>query len=345
LKKKIWPFLQFIILLAIGITLLWLVFRHEDLAKIWKDIASADYRWVGFSLVLSFLSYFIRAVRWKMLIEPMGYNPKLSNTFYAMMMGYLANFALPRLGEVSRCGALSRSEKIPFEKLFGTVIVERVIDVICLLACLIIAALLEYERLSTFIHLHVITPLNAKLNTLLSSPSILIVAGISGILLLIALFIFRKKILALNLFKKIKNFFTGLTEGLRTVRKIKNNFLYVILSILMWGFYMLTSYLCFFSLDATKTLDLTASLFTLVAGGFGMSAPVQGGIGAYHFLVQQTLTMFNVSENDGLVYATVVHGSQTIFAIVLGFLSLILLYFSRRKATHANTSDHTIKNL
>ncbi len=337
MKTNVRSFLQFIILLAIGITLLWLVFRHEDLAKIWKDIQSADYRWVGFSLVLSILSYFIRAVRWKMLIEPMGYNPKLSNTFYAMMVGYLANLALPRLGEVSRCGALNRSEKIPFEKLFGTVIVERVIDVMCLLTCLIIAAMLEYERLSTFIHLHVFTPLNDKLNMIFSSTSILISTGVAGILLLILLFVFRKKIIALNFFKKIKNFFSGLLEGLRTVRQIKNNFLYIVLSILMWGLYMLTSYLCFFSLDATKHLDLTASLFTLVAGGFGMSAPVQGGIGAYHFFVKEALTMFNIPESDGLVYATVVHGSQTIFAIVLGFLSLILLYFSRKKMNNAST--------
>jgi uncharacterized protein (TIRG00374 family) len=336
LKTNVRAFLQVIILLAIGITLLWLVFRHEDLEKIWKDIISADYRWVGFSLVISFFSFYIRAVRWKMLIDPMGYNPKLSNTFYSMMVGYMANFALPRFGEVSRCGALSRSEKIPFEKLFGTVIVERVIDVICLLVCLLIAALLEFERLSTFIHLHVLNPLHEKLNELFSSSSIIIVTIATGVLLLMSLFIFRKKILALNFFKKIKSFFTGLLEGLRTVRQIKNNFLYIILTILMWGFYMITSYLCFFSLDATKNLDLTASLFTLVAGGFGMSAPVQGGIGAYHFFVKEALTMFNVAESDGLVYATVVHGSQTIFAIVLGFFSLILLYFSRRKANDAN---------
>jgi uncharacterized protein (TIRG00374 family) len=335
LNPKFKAFLQFVVLLAIGITLLWLVFRHQDLAKIQEDITKKlHFRWVAFSIVLSFLSYFIRAVRWKMLIEPMGYNPKLSNTFYAMMVGYLANFALPRLGEVSRCGALNRSEKIPFEKLFGTVIVERLIDVICLFVCLLIAAMLEYERLSNFLHLHVLIPLNEKLTNIFSSPSIIIITSVAGILFLIALITFRKKILALNFFKKIKNFFTGLLEGLRTVRQIKNNSLYIILTVLMWGFYMLTSYLCFFALDATKHLDLTASLFTLVAGGFGMSAPVQGGIGAYHFFVKEALTMFNVSESDGLVYATVIHGSQTIFAIVLGFLSLILLYFSRNKANH-----------
>ena len=124
--------MQFVILLAVGITLLWLVFRHEDTDKIFRDITSADYRWAGFSLFISLVAYYVRAVRWKMLIEPLGYHPKLSNTFYSMMVGYLANLALPRLGEVSRCGALNRAEKIPFEKLIGTVIVERVIDVICL---------------------------------------------------------------------------------------------------------------------------------------------------------------------------------------------------------------------
>src|SRR5205085_4166616 len=113
------------------------------------------------------------------------------------------------------------------------------------------------------------------------------------------LFFLRKKIITTSFFQKIRKFFKGLLEGLRSVRQIKNNMLYIFLTALMWGLYLLTSYLCFFSLDATKSLDLTAGLFTLVAGGFGMSAPVQGGIGAYHFIVKEALTMFNLSESDG----------------------------------------------
>jgi uncharacterized protein (TIRG00374 family) len=336
LKTKVRAFLQFIILLTIGITLLWLVFRHEDLSEIRNDIVSADYRWVGFSLVLSLLSYYIRAVRWKMLIEPMGFNPKLKNTFFAMMVGYMANFALPRLGEVSRCGALNRAEKIPFEKLFGTVIVERVIDVICLLCCLVIAAIIEYKRLVFFLHQHVLAPLKEKINNLLSSSSALIICCAFGIIIVSLLYAFRKRILALPIFKKIDSFLKGLVEGLRSVRKIKNNVLYVFLTIAMWTLYMLSSYVCFFSLDATKNLGLNAGVFTLVAGGFGMAAPVQGGIGAYHWAVATTLTMFDIDLEKGKTFATIVHGSQTIFAITLGFLSLILLYFSRRKADHAN---------
>ncbi|MCX6290165.1 MAG: lysylphosphatidylglycerol synthase transmembrane domain-containing protein [Bacteroidetes bacterium] len=333
MKKKLFSALQFIILLAVGITLLWLVFRHEDPKKIWAEIISADYRWVGLSLVISLAAYLVRAIRWKMLIDPLGYNPKLSNTFYSMMVGYLANLALPRLGEISRCGALSRSEKIPFEKLIGTVIVERVIDVICLLSCILLAAIVEFSRIAFFLEKYVRDPLKNKLDAWLHSAPLLIVL----IMLVAVAFIFRKKILRFGFFTKLNNLLKGLLEGLRSVRKMKNNFLYFVLTVVMWSLYMISGYVCFLSLKATEHLDLKAGLFTLVAGGFGMSAPVQGGIGAFHFMVKEVLTMFDIPESDGLVYATVVHSSQTIFAIVLGFLSLLLLYFSRKKANHEST--------
>ncbi len=337
MKKKLFSILQFIALLAIGITLMWLVFRHEDPKKIWSDITSADYRWVGFSLFISLIAYTVRAIRWKMLIVPLGYNPKLSNTFYAMMVGYLANLALPRLGEITKCGALNRAEKIPIDKLIGTVIVERVVDVISLLCCLIISAFLECDRITSFLSIYLFKPMNEKFGGLLHSTTVLAV-GVTGIVLIIVLLlVFRKKIMQSKFIKKIRGLASGLIEGLRSVRKMKNSGLYIFLTAFMWTLYMLTSYVCFFSLPSTNHLGISAGIFILVAGGFGMSAPVQGGIGAFHFIVKEALTMYNVPETDGLVYATVVHGSQTIFAILLGFLSLILLYFSRRKTNNAIT--------
>jgi len=176
-----------------------------------------------------------------------------------------------------------------------------------------------------------------KVSSLLHSPVLLIVIIIALILIAGVIIVFRKKIAGLKFFQKLKNIGKGLLEGLRSVGRMKNNLLYIFLTVLMWTLYMFSSYVCFFSLDATKHLDLKAGIFTLVAGGFGMSAQVQGGIGAFHFIVKEALTMFDIPPSDGLVYATVVHGSQTIFAIVLGFISLISLYFSRRKSTHANT--------
>jgi len=271
-----------------------------------------------------------------MMIEPLGYSPTLSNTFYAMMVGYLANLALPRLGEISRCGALNRAEKIPVEKLIGTVIVERVIDVICLAGCIVVASLVEYERIVLFLQTFIISPLKEKVQAN-SGVGNLVIAGSVILAILLLLVFLRSKLKPEGKFrKKLAELWIGLLEGLSSVSRMKNNILYLFLTVLMWTLYMFTAYVCFYSIEATSALGIRAGIFVLVAGGFGMSAPVQGGIGAYHFIVKEALTMFDIAPSDGLVYATVVHGSQTLFAIVLGFMSLLLLYLSRRKKEYGN---------
>ena len=138
MHKPLLSIIKYLFLLAVAGGLLYLAFRGVDLNKMVKSIAEANYGWLSVSVIVSLVAFVSRAYRWNLLIEPLGYEPKLSSTGYSLMVGYLANLAVPRLGEVSRCGSLSKAEKIPFNSLLGTVIVERVMDVICLIICLLL---------------------------------------------------------------------------------------------------------------------------------------------------------------------------------------------------------------
>ena len=336
MKKKLFNILKYVILLAVAAGLLLYALKGMDIKKIMQQIFSANIFWVSISGVISIIAFVVRAHRWNLLIEPMGYSPSLKNTTYAVMVGYFANLAVPRLGEVSRCGALSKAESIPFNKLLGTVIVERIIDVISLLICILLAAVIEYKRLGNFFNQKVFSPLSKKFAQLFESP-LLLVAIVVLLLTLFgtAIYFFRrsKKRGAESPINKI---IKGFIDGLRSVANLKRPVLFIFQSALIWILYFLGVYVALFAFPFTRGLGAGAALFLLVAGGLGMSAPVQGGIGTYHLLVSQGLVLYGVIEENGLAFAFMLHGLQMILVIALGVASMFLL-FSARKKTEADS--------
>ena len=170
MKGKLGNIIKYLILLGIAAALLFYAFKGMDIKKIMHEILNANMFWVAVSGWISIIACVVRAHRWNLLIEPMGYSPSLKNTTYSVMLGYLANFFVPRLGEVSRCGALSKAESIPFNKLFGTVVVERIIDVLSLLICIILAAVLEHKRLGNFFTENIFNPAISKFQRIGDSP-------------------------------------------------------------------------------------------------------------------------------------------------------------------------------
>jgi uncharacterized protein (TIRG00374 family) len=327
LKKSFLSAIKYILLLAIGVGLMYLAFHGHDLKKMLQDIESANYFWVLFSLFVSLLAYISRAMRWNMLIESLGYKPKLRNTYWALLFGYFANLAIPRLGEVSRCGALSRKEKIPFNELLGTVVIERVIDLLMLVVSIILVSILEFGLLRSFavkaftFHLY---PVHSSL--LLFVNSWLFVAlMLSPLLLLIMLQLFFRwqQRNETATFKKISNLVLGIIRGFQTILKMKNNWKFVAHTFFIWTMYFIVSYVCFFAIPATSGLSPKDGLFIFCIGGMGMTAPVQGGFGIYHLLVSQALTLFGIPLSDGLVYATIVHTSQTLLVLLMGGISVI----------------------
>lgn len=333
--------LKFFGFLSFGVILLYFAFKGISFEKILQDLKSVNYGFVLLSLLFALLAYIARAWRWNIIIEPLNHHPHLSSTFYSLMVGYLANFAFPRIGEITRCASLSKKEKIPVDKLIGTVIAERAVDLLSLFILLLLLLLLRIDTFGSFLGKNVFLPLSEKISESLDfSWFIWIVIGGTFVVLILLYFVFREQLARIAMVNKIKNMVKGVLTGLKTVYKMQRRWEFFFLTILIWFFYLMMTWVVVFALPATSELRMIDGLFILVIGGLGMSAPVQGGIGAYHWIVSRGLvTVYPyISLEDGLVYATVSHGSQAIFAIMLGSASLFLLV-SRKKVKRTKRKD------
>jgi len=328
LKSKLVAVARFTLFFGIGVLFIWLFLRNlsaDQKTEILKSFGRANYWWIGFAIILGVFAHYLRAVRWKMLIVPLGYDPGKRNTFFAVMVGYLANLALPRLGEVTRCTILTKYEKVPFTKSFGTVITERAIDLITFVLLFLLNLALQFGKLSEYIELKIYRPIEAKLHlstNLSGSISLLLLGGIVFFALLFL--IFRKQILRNRLYLKIKALVLGFVEGMKSLLKVDKIWLFVLYSLLIWLLYLLMAYFVFFSFPETAHLGIDAGLATLVFGTIGIML-VQGGIGIYPAIVAETLFLYSVEATKGYALGWLIWSSQTITIILLGVLSLIVL--------------------
>ncbi len=328
--------LKYLISLAIAGGLLWFTFQQSNLdaADLWKKISAADYRWVLLSCLFTIVAHWSRAERWRILLEPVvPQRPNALDTTASVLTGYLANLALPRAGEVARCGTLYRLTGVPVNVSFGTVVAERLFDLLMLILLLGATFILEFDRLSQFF----MEFLGGKLPKGSSGSGLLLLIG--AVLLGLALlgwFLFNRYREALGrhpLFQKISGFTKGLVAGLLSVRKIRKPGLFVFHTLLIWGMYYLMSYCLFFAMPATADLGALAGLTILVVGSLGMAAPTPGGIGSFHLLVGQVAILYGLTSQDGQVLATFIHGVSTLMIILLGVSSLLYVLFRRNKNT------------
>lgn len=327
MQKKSLRILKFLFFLGIGILLIWLAVRNltaNDKASIAEAFKQTDYFWVAVTLVLSILSHLSRAIRWRILIQPLGFNPKLYNTFFAVMVGYLANFALPRLGEVSRCGVLSKYEKIPFTEAFGTVIAERVIDLICLIIIFFATLFFQFDALWGLTNDKIVQPAKLKMAVLLQDNSYLMVFGILMIAITASFFVFRKKNNGV-LNKKMKDLLHGFAEGLRSVKDIKRPYLFIFHTVLIWLLYIASIFFGFLCFKETSHLGTDAAFAVLIFSTIGVIF-VPGGTGASQALVTETLSaIFKVSFTFSFAFAWLMWTSQFALILLAGVISLILL--------------------
>ena len=320
---------KYILLLIIGIALLVLAFQGQDVNKLIADLEKAEYKWVFASLAACFLAHVIRAFRWRMMIGSLGHGtPSLLNTCYAVLIGYMANVAVPRMGEVSRCSVINKTDKIPIVKLIGTVIVERIVDLLMLAIVLALGIILQFDLLSDFLYRNVLVKLNGSAGNL----TVLIIAVLI-LFLAIGLFYLLMKKKKWGIRNRIYNLFMDMKSGILSVKDLDNKAGFIISSILIWTLYGLSTYLCFFALDATSDLGPLAALSTLVFSSLGMIVPVQGGIGAFHFMVSEGLMVYDIPKDEGLVYALLIHSSQTLLILFTGAISLILLMLKPSKSS------------
>jgi len=327
LKKSFTQALKFLAFFIAGVVLLWLAFRKVNFSELAIKLTEARYEWLILSIIFASLAYVSRARRWVLLVNPLGYKPGFRNTFYAMMIGYLANIILPRLGEVIRCIALGRKEKIPASQLFGTVVIERTVDVLSFLVIMIVMLLVKGSMLGSFLIENVYVPVREKIISLFGSTLVFwIILIVLTFLIFYLSYRFRNNLRKIRFFDKLFNILKGVVTGLKTIMTVERKKEFLFHTIFIWTNYALMTWVVFFSLKSTSSLDFADGIFLLVLGSLSTAVPVQGGIGAFHFIVSRGLNViYGISLEDGLAYAVLSHESQLIFSAILGFIAFYAL--------------------
>jgi glycosyltransferase 2 family protein len=337
LRSNIITFIKFIFFFALGILIIWLSLRNltpNEKNEIIKSFKTANYYWVILIIILGLFSHLLRSLRWILFFEPMGYKPSVKNTFYAVMVGYFANLGFPRLGEVTRCGILTKYEKIPFNKGLGTVITERAIDMIIFFLLFILMILTQIGTIHDYLDRNVYPKLQGKFSNHFFDT--LVIFGSIGIILflLILFLIFRRRIGQTKFYLKIKNLIFGFWEGLKSLGQIRKPVIFIVYTISIWCLYFLMMYLSFFCFPQTSDLSLGAGLSALVLGTIGIMI-TPGGIGLYPAIIQETLLLYGISNTTGLALGWISWTAQTVMIIVVGGISLLLLSFNKNKNGNA----------
>ena len=280
-------------------------------------------------MILGLLSHISRSMRWKMLIEPVGYKPRTITLFYSVMIMYLTNYAIPRSGEVVRAGVVSRQENIPFTALLGTIITERAIDFIMLFLLTIIVLISQFSVFEKFIANN--NQAAQRIDQITSSIWIIAIIIIAIILVLILMYIYRNKIKQTKLYKKFQESINNFVNGIKSVKNVRNKTLFFIHTIFIWAMYFIMIYVVFQAFDFTKNLSLMTGLTVFVFASFGIVFPSPGGIGTWHFIAIETLFVYGIPRNLGRTFAFAAHESQMIMLITVGLISLVAVSMQKKK--------------
>jgi uncharacterized protein (TIRG00374 family) len=331
MQKKWLGWLQYIVFLGLAFFLVW-----WSLGKVsdegWKEINATlhnvNYLLVAPVVIALLISHLSRAIRWKILMEPMGYQPNTINTYLAVLIGYLANLLVPRLGEVLKCTILARYEKIPADKLVGTIVAERAFDLICLTIVFFLTIITQLDVIGNFASQMLRDIVTQKAGQW-SIPKVLMLLGI-GLVLVFGVRWILHRFAHFHLISKIKSIFRGILEGLTSVKDVQKKGWFFFHTALIWFLYLASIRLGFLAIDATSAFGWKEALSVLSLGSIGMIV-TQGGIGAYPLLVQKTMMIYGVSESVGIAFGWMLWIVQFLLVIIFGGISLILFPFLNRK--------------
>ena len=329
---KVPKFIKYSLSVILTALLFWLVFRNISIDQFTAKLTTVKYGWIFVSFAVAIFSHVLRAYRWNLMLKPFGYELTTFRTFLAVMSGYLANLALPRLGEVTKCGVLKKNDGVSMSTAIGTVVVERLLDFIILLIIIVLDLLLEFDMIyDFFVKSFNLKGIEENKVSLLIGGLILIGLGVLGIFLLKE---FLKREYEHPALKKINEKLKELIAGFMSIRNVENFFGFLLSTVMIWVSYFLMSYVIFFAMPETSMLGLGAGLSILVAAGLGMSAPVQGGVGAYHAFVSGVLIIYGIEATNSLFFATLLHTSQVLMVMVIGGVSMLISSFiSSKKPT------------
>ncbi|MFN1216544.1 lysylphosphatidylglycerol synthase transmembrane domain-containing protein [Chryseobacterium kwangjuense] len=329
-KNPLKSILTIVISLAFAGFFLWLALKGLDFKVIKASLAKANYLWVLFASVFGLLAYWFRAVRWNLMLEPMGHSISTSNSLWSISFGYLMNLTIPRSGEVARATALYGVEKVPVDKSFGTIILERVVDLVCMLGFLGLTLIFKYDAILSFYE-------NSGVNINPNKILLILLILIAGTVLF---FVFRKKLAGVPFLGKIVNFIDGIFEGLTTIFKLKEKGKFILYTIGIWVSYFFAAYLVCFALPETSDFTIADGFFIVVVGTLGMIIPASGGIGAFNLAMKYGFMALFISVGKsaelggemGLTYSFISLPLQITIMLIMGLISIPMLAKAREQA-------------
>lgn len=321
--------LKYLAFLALAGILLHFTFKEVKWSDFMNGLHECNWWWILVSMLIGILGFLARALRWRLLLLSVNKEVTVRETFDGINIGYITNFVFPRAGEVARCGVIANTRKVSFEKSLGTVVIERSLDMLCLLLWMALLLMFKWGEFGAFIQGEIIEPVFGKFNSLLWPVT---VAAIFLAVICVAIWIFRRTILQIPLFEKIFRVAKGLLEGILTAFKMEHKWMFLLYTMLIWLTYWLTSLTTIYAFSQVGHLGGTDALFLMIIGGFGWVVPVQGGLGAYHFIVSLALAkVYGIAQTTGVVFATISHEAQALVMIICGVASLISVSIWKKK--------------
>jgi uncharacterized protein (TIRG00374 family) len=319
----------FLVFMILGALAVWYCIKSiNDFDEFIMHLKSVNYFYIGLSLVFGFIAFIIRALRWNILINTLGHKPSVYDTYNAVVTGYIANLAIPRIGEFTRCATLYKTNKIPVNSLFGTVVTERIIDMLSLFVITFLVFFIRMDLFSTFVSERIIAPWKPMLENL-SIVSVTVIA-VAVIIIATVAYIAFKRLLKRPSMHKFKTVLTGLIDGLKSVFKMRKKFHFIGYTVAIWACYLLNTYLIMIALPATSMLTAADGLLLLVLGSLGWIVPVPGGFGTFHTLVAWGLMLYGISFDTGLMFATISHETQLLLMVFFGLIALVSVSLTKK---------------
>lgn len=310
MNKKTAKFLKIVLPLLLGVLLVWYSLSKISIEELILYFKNADYLYIGLGLFFGLLSHLSRAYRWKFMIEPLGYTLRFPNSIMAVFATYLVNYTIPRAGEITRATILTNYEGVPFEKGFGTIVAERIADMLVMLGIISITLFLEFDFIYQFFSERF-------------EPQKIIFGSFFALILITLLFIYIRRSQT-KFAIKIRAFVLGLVEGIMTIFKMKHKWAFIFHTLFIWTMYVLMFYVTSLSLEETSNLPFAAILIGFISASFSIAA-TNGGIGSYPVAVYAAFSIFAIAKEPSIAFGWIMWSSQTFMIIVLGGLSLIYL--------------------
>jgi len=346
MPQRIKQLLQFLFFASIGVLILYVLYQSQSakyledclskgqsaadcvlIDKLIFDFQSCNWFWLFVILFIYMVSCVFRTWRWQMLIRPLGYSPSFKNGFMAIMIGYFANLGLPRLGEVLRAGLYSKYDDVPVDKVFGTIVTDRIVDIICLFVFLLVTSPFAFGPVMTYVRQ------NQTLDGLLDNFNFGLLA-LALIVLIGTMIVMMRSSFFLNSFvhKKLKSFILGFKDGVFSIFSLDRPLVFILHSVGIWLCYYFMTYLTFNAFEPTAHLGPREGLITFIFGTLGILFPSPGGMGSYHFMVMEALSIFNIDSVESFSFANIIYFAIMVFGnVVFGILSLIFIPLLNKK--------------